>query len=235
MLTALGDLADRGALEALGNRLDPNVELDVDVRDEVWNVITKLLAKADLPTLNEWERKTAVVDLPQRHEQVLGMLASKLADVQPKSIRLIEVRKNRGDLFEASKRWDAASVQYRLAYDQTKITSAPNISNIRDGLALKLLNALLNQGVFDQAVEHLSTIAAARSTLEEEALKRTLDYLQSRLDPPVAFKSINAALELISALEKAQLPGLTRPPLSKKIDQLKAEALNLRQNLGTTP
>ena len=99
-------------------------------------------------------------------------------------------------------------------------------------MALKLLNALLNQGDFDKAVEHLKAIP---STLEKRALNLTLEYLQSRLDPPVVPKNIDAAIELISVLEKAHLSGLARPPFDGKLSDLKAEALKLRPNSTKTP
>ncbi len=235
VLRALEYFADLGALEALEKRLAPNVELDDDERDAVWRVIINLLAKAGLDILNKWERKAVVVDDPERHEQVLGILEVKLAEARTNPVRLIEVREKLGDRFETLKSWEAAAMKYRLAYDQAKTIPAPSILDTRDRLALKLLKALLNQGDFDQAVEHLGAIAVAPSLLEEDALNLALDYLQTRLDLPVASKNIAAALELISVLENAHLPGLSRPPLSDRLDQLKTKTLNLRQSSNKEP
>lgn len=229
VLTTLEYLTDLGALEALGKRLDPNVEPDADMQDAVWRVITSLLTKADLGTINDWERKTVVFDVPERHEQVLGILEAKLVEARTTPVRLIEVREKLGDYRESLKGWEAAASKYRLAYDQAKTISDQSISHIRDRLALKLLKALLNQGDFDQAVEHLSSIAS----VQEEALELTLDHLQSSLEPPIASKNIDAAIELISVLEKAHLSALSRSPLSKRLGQIKADALKLRQDLGT--
>ena len=237
VVTSLDYLADLGALKALGKRLDPNVEPDVYVRDEVWRVITNLLDKADLDTLDDWERKAVVVDVPERHEQVLGILESKLAEDQSNSVRLIEVREKLGDYRESLKGWEAAAEKYRLAYEQAKTIFDQSISQTRDGLALKLLKALLNQGDFDKAVEHLNAITAAYPSLDGKALNLTLEYLQSRLEPPVVPKNIVTALELISVLEKAHLSGLARPPLSDTYSNLKAEveALDLRRNSDKDP
>ncbi|MCK4850111.1 MAG: HEAT repeat domain-containing protein [Phycisphaerae bacterium] len=226
-LRAFDDLADVGELETLEKRLDPNVEPDADMRDDVWHVVGNLLTKADLDTLNYWEQKIYASGNDERHRQILERVETKLAEDRTDPVRLIIVREKLGDYFETLKSWEAAAGKYRLAYDQAKTIPAPSILDTRDRLALKLLKALLNQPAFDQAAEHLEAIAAAPSPLEEEALKLTLDYLQSLLDPPVASK---AAVELILVLENAHLPGLSQPPLSDTLSDLKAKALNLRRN-----
>ena len=160
--------------------------------------------------------------------EVLEILQINLAQVRSPSIRLVEVREQLGDHLDNLKRWKAASIKYRSAYDQTKTIPTPGISEIRRRLALKLLNVLLHQGAFEQVLAHLEDITTVSSRLEQEALDFTLDYLQTRLDAPSVSKNIDLAVELISVLENAHLPGLGQPPLLDRLHRLKTKAVGLR-------
>ena len=225
VLRAIEKLGNADQLQILEPRLDPKVELDSNVRQRVWRVISEsLLAKADLQTLASWEQKISANGDTDRHEQVLRHMETKLAETSPASIQLITVREKLGDCLSQLARWDAAAGKYRLAYDQTLIISDAAIVQTSRRLALKLLDSLLHQGDFQLTAKHISDVSAPLQ-LEQEALGKCLDYLQTLLDS----KNADSAAKLISALEAASLQGLGRAPLDKRFSQLKDQARKLQQ------
>ncbi|NIA07398.1 MAG: hypothetical protein GWP14_07165 [Actinobacteria bacterium] len=209
-------------LPILEVRLDPKVELDPNVRQEVWRIVMQLLAKADLKTLTAWQQKISDDD-PEHQTQVLSHLERRLSESDSTSPDLIAVREKLGDCLSRLGRWQPATGKYGLAYDQALALSNPDNTEILGRLALKLLDALLHQGDFQQSVAHIKDISASLQ-LEQEALGTALDYLQTLLDS----KNAESAAELISALNAAALPGLGRKPLKQRFAQCKARFRNLQ-------
>ena len=209
-------------LPILEVRLDPKVELDPDVRQEVWRVILLILGKADLPTLNAWQKKITDDD-PERQEQLLRHIENKLSQANPPSPDLIAVREKLGDALARLGRWEPATDKYGLAFDQASV-AAPDNTDLRGRLALKLLDALLHQGDFSQAIAHIQDVTGSLP-IEPDALAKTLDYLQSLLD------SANAAsaAELVSVLDKAALPSLRKDPLKDRFKLLQEQTRTLSQ------
>ena len=226
VLLAIEDLGDAEELGTLEQRLDPKVETDPLVRKEIWRVITKLLTKADLATLTDWELKTGDQDSADRHEQVLRILENKLVESPSGLAELIGIREKYGDCLSKLERWEEASAKYRLAYEQAKDNP---LSELRARLALKLLGTLLQQAAFGQVGEHLKDVVATQPTLQEKALDATLSHLETLVDQAATSKQVDAPLELISALEAASLPGLTQQPLANRLAKLKAAANKIQQ------
>ena len=224
-LEALRTIEDLGApdqLPILEARLDPKVELDPNVRQEVWRVVVQLLSKANLQTLTAWQQKISDDD-PERQEQLLRHLESRLSETNPTSPDLIAVREKLGDCLSRLDSWELATGKYGLAYDQALAVSNPDNIELRSRLALKLLGAFLHQGDFQQATAHIKDISTSLH-LEQEALGKALDYLDTLMDS----KNAASAAELIAALDAAAPPGLAREPLQERFTQAKARTRTLQ-------
>ena len=228
-LEVLRTIEDLGALDQLPileARLDPKVELDPNIRQEVWRVLLQLLSKADLATLNAWQQKISDDD-PEHQEQVLRHLESRLSETDSTSPDLISVREKLGDCLSRLDRWELATGKYGLAYDQALVLANPDNTELRSRLALKLLDALLHQSDFQMAAAHIKEISTSLQ-LEQKALGTALDYLQTLLDS----KNAASAAELISTLDSAALPALGRKPLKERFTQAKAQLRSLQPPAG---
>jgi len=234
VLLAIEGLGDAQELETLQQRLDPKVETDPNVREEVWRVITTVLTKADLTTLKDWEGRISAGSDANRQEQVLRILENRLVEGSSGPSELISIRERLGDCLSKLQRWEAAAGKYRLAYEQTLVISDSSIFEVSHRLALKMLDALLHQGAFEQVGQHLKGIAN-QPPLEEKALDATLSYLQTLVDQADTSKKVDAALGLISALDAASPPGLSQQPLAERFTQLKARVQKLQQQTANQP
>jgi len=218
-IETLGGPQELPVLEA---RLDPKIELDPNVRQEVWRVILLILGKADLQTLTAWQQRITDDD-PERQEQLLRHIENMLSQANPPSSDLIAVREKLGDALARLGRWEPATGKYGLAFDQA-LVATPDHTELRGRLALKLLDALLHQGDFPQAVAHIQDVTSSLP-IEQEALTKALDYLQALLDSA----NTASAAQLLTVLDKASLPGLSKDPLKDRFELLKAQTRTLAQ------
>lgn len=228
-LRAMEDLAQAEELTNLESRLDPNVETDTPVRNEVWRVITVLLKKADFQTIERWERKTKADNDIERREQVLAIMELKLAETPGSQTKLIEVRELLADTLAQRDRWQAAARKYGQAYE---LTGPDSPAKLRSQLALKLLGALLRHDDFEQVAEHLAVIADKESASLPQALVQTLEYLEglmSLVSQAGNGKKLDRLLDMVSRLQNAELPSLAQGPLATRLTLLKSKALDLRR------
>lgn len=221
-LRTVEDLGGPGELPILEARLDPKLELDPDVRQEVWRVILLILAKADIPTLTAWRQKITDDD-PERQEQLLSHLETRLSQANPTSPDLIGVREKLGDALTRLGRWEPATGKYGLAFDQASV-AAHDDTELRARLALKLLDALLHQGDFSQALAHIQDVTRSLQ-IEQQALTKALDYLQALLDAG----SAASAAQLLAVLDQGSLPSLRKEPLKDRFELIKAQTRTLQQ------
>jgi len=189
---AVGVLGDQAALDALFNRLSPNVESNEGVRDAAWDGFRAILARSPADVRLQWANRLS--ELHDRQVALLNELIDAWTADGSAAPELVQARERLVDIYLADGNYADCINQLQQLRKQFVSQDDPRAQLVE----LQLVRATLEAGRHDRIVELVRDVAAGE---DAQARAKIADTIVGYLDAAIARDPNTQLSALVDRLE----------------------------------